>query len=171
MNPAPWVKLDTLGRQLMPAVVTFSFLILSAVPLRLPPLDMAMPSLALIAIYFWTLYRPELMPAIVAFAFGLIEDIVTGAPLGVGAMVYVTVHAMVNSQRAFFAGKPFAVIWLGFALTIALAFTLGWLLVCLFYVSFVHGAGILLQGLITVSCLPFLWWVLARFHISVLRQV
>jgi len=170
LKPLPWAKLDLFGRQLMPALVTFSFLILSAVPFRFPPIDLAMPSLALIAVYFWTLYRPELMPAIVAFTMGLIEDIVTGTPLGIGAMVYLTVHAMVNSQRAFFAGKPFAVIWLGFALTVAIAYSLAWLLVCLFYVSFVHASGILFQGLITVSCMPFTWWLLVRFHMSVLRR-
>ena len=77
------------------------------------------PALPLIAVFYWTLYRPDLMPPVAAFVIGLLQDILGGLPLGVSACVLVGVHAAVNTQRRFFIGKSFAVVWLGFALVSA----------------------------------------------------
>ena len=66
---------------------------------HLPP-----PLLALMPVYFWCLVRPDLMPPWVAFAIGILEDLLSGGPPGVWAAAFVASYALVDRQRESFAG-------------------------------------------------------------------
>ncbi len=54
-------RLDHFARGLLPLICTLSVVLLSALPLRLPMAAMVAPSLTLIAVYYWTIYRPDLL--------------------------------------------------------------------------------------------------------------
>jgi rod shape-determining protein MreD len=171
MKPTPvWQRLDGLARNVAPFGTTLVLLIASIVPLHVPVLNLMVPSVSLISVYYWCLYRPDLLPAPAAFAIGLLEDVLTGAPVGVGAMVLVLVHALVGSQRRFFAGKSFAVIWLGFTAVAAGGFLLAWLLVSAFYGVFVDITAVAVQAAVTIGFLPLIWRLLLRVHLTLLRQ-
>jgi rod shape-determining protein MreD len=162
-------RLDLWSRNTIPFVLSVSLILLSVVPLRLLLQNPVLPSLPLIAVYYWTLYRPDLMPPAAAFAIGLLTDVLTGAPLGVNAFVFIVVHGLVNLQRKFFEGRPFSIVWLGFTVVAAGAFLLAWLLVSAFYGRGVNGSGAVLQLAATIGCLPFIWWLLVRCHRAILR--
>jgi rod shape-determining protein MreD len=68
------------------------------------------------AVFYWTIYRPDLMPISFLFIVGLIEDCVTGGALGVTSLILVGTHGILLGQRRVFLGKPFALTWWGFAL-------------------------------------------------------
>lgn len=165
-----WHRLDLLARHVVPVSLAFVLVLLSIVPLRVPLLNLVFPALALVSIYYWTLYRPDLMPPAAAFAIGLADDVLSGAPLGVNALVFVLVHAAVNTQRGFFLGKSFAIVWLGFALLAGAAFTIAWLVVSAFYGLLVNGTGALLQAGATIGCLPLIWRLLVQCHLRVVGQ-
>lgn len=169
MKAGVWRRLDALSRDLAPVALTLVLLLLSTVPLRVATFNVLMPSLPLIAIYYWLLYRPDLMPSGAVFAIGLLEDGLSGTPIGVTALVLTCVHAGVSVQRRFFAGKSFAIVWLGFAVVATLAYFLAWLLVCVFYGMRVNGTGVILQGAATIGCLPLMWRPLVRCHLAILR--
>lgn len=171
MKRAFWRRLDTLSREMAPVALTFALLLLSTLPLRVPAFNVLMPSLSMIAVFYWVLYRPDLMPAVAAFALGLLEDCLSGTPIGVSALVLTCVHAGVTAQRRFFAGKSFAIVWLGFAVVATLAFFLAWLLVCAFYGVRVNGSGVVLQAAVTIGCLPLVWRLMVRCHLAILRPV
>ena len=70
----------------------------------------------LMAVYHWAIFRPRLLPAYAVFLAGLLQDILSGAPLGVNALVFLVAYGVVLSQKKFFTGKSFLILWLGFAL-------------------------------------------------------
>ena len=168
MKASTWRKLDHLARQLTPFTLTFLLVLLDAVPLRIPHLQPISPAWPLIAVFYWILYRPDLMPPAAAFLLGLTQDTLSGAPLGVHAAIFVLAHLGITTQRRFFLGKSFAVLWLGFALLALCAFVLKWLLLTLFYLVVASPLPLALQMVVTIGCFPLLFWGLSRVQASLI---
>jgi len=161
-----WQQLDTLARNLVPLLLTVALLLAGILPLHITLLQSIAPLLPLIAVFYWTLYRPDLMPAVAVFAIGLLQDILVGLPIGVSGCVLVCVHAAVNTQRRFFAGKSFAVLWVGFAVVASAALILGWLLTCVYYATLVTPDRLIFQILITIGCFPIFCRLLQRCRLA-----
>jgi rod shape-determining protein MreD len=164
-------KLDGLARQIFPFVSTAALLLLSVVPLHVPGLPMLAPSLPLIAFFYWTLQRPDLMPPFAGFALGLLQDVLCGAPIGTGAALYVMLHAAIHSQRVFFHDRSFVILWLGFAVVAMAAALFSWLVNSLIERTPIDASSAALQAVTTVGCFPLLARLLWRCQLSVLRQV
>ena len=81
-------------RGLTPLVLTLMLALLTVVPLRIPDFAPVTPALTVIAIYYWGIYRPDLMPIVATFAIGMFQDIIAGTPLGLTSLVLLTVHAV-----------------------------------------------------------------------------
>ncbi|MBK8211701.1 MAG: rod shape-determining protein MreD [Rhodospirillales bacterium] len=163
-------QLDTLARNLVPLLLTVALLLAGILPLHITMLQSVAPLLPLIAVFYWTLYRPDLMPAVAVFAIGLLQDILVGLPIGVSACVLVCVHAAVNTQRRFLAGKSFAILWLGFAVVASAALLLGWLLTCIYYVTLVTPDRVVFQILTTIGCFPIFCRLLQRCRLSLAER-
>jgi len=171
MKPAFWYRLDTLARKFTPFGLTVLLTLLNVLPLHIPGMARVMPLLPLIAIYHWAVNRPHLMPAYVVFLVGLLQDILTGSPLGVSAIVFLGVYGVIASQRRFLVDKSFAVIWLGFSLVAAGASAANWLLVSIFYVTIVDGDALFFQYLLSLGIFPMLTWIFMRWQRAFLGQV
>lgn len=131
MKGAIWLKLDWLARMLVPVSLAAAMLALGAVPLPLPHFHSLGLGLALIAVYYWAIHAPRLLNAPMAFAIGLVGDFLGAAPLGVGALTLLAVHAVVESQRRLLLGAPFLMVWWGY-MVVGAAANLGlWLMVSL----------------------------------------
>ena len=170
MRPSFWLRLDMAARRLTPFGLTFSLLLIGVVPLHLPAFASVAPMLPLIAIYYWTLYRPDLMPVAAVFIVGLMYDALRGAPIGANAAVFVVVHGIIDSQRRFFTGKSFSIAWLGFALVSAGAFSATWILVCVYHGTLVTPDPLMFQYMLTLGCFPVLSWVFLRWQLAFLKQ-
>lgn len=154
----------------MPFALTLGLILVGAIPFYIPGLQSVAPSLPFIAVFYWTLHRPDLMPPSAAFVVGLFQDILSGAPIGTGAAVLVVLHATVHSQRTFFHGKSFAVLWLGFAVAAIAAAALSWLIMSAMSLTLVDGSSVMLQAVTTIGCFPLLVRLLWHCHVTVLRQ-
>lgn len=108
----------------------FGVLILS-LPLRLFEGAIPTPIIPLVVVFFWAIYSPEFLPAPSVFVIGLLQDLLTGAPLGLWASVYLVTQYIVSSQRAYFMGREQKVVWLGFALAASAASLILWLVMSL----------------------------------------
>ncbi len=170
MRSTFWAKADTVARQLTPFGLTVILVLIGAVPLQVPGIASVTPLLPMIGIYYWAIYRPDLMPVAAVFVIGLLYDALSGAPLGVSAAVFVIVHGIIDGQRRFFAGKSFMIVWLGFFLVSAGALFASWLLVSAFYGTFVRSEALMFQYLITLGCFPLLSWALLRWQRTILGQ-
>ena len=170
MKSAFWHPLDLMARRLTPFGLTLSLVLFNVLPLHIPDLSRVMPLLPLMSIYHWAVHRPNLMPAYAVFAIGLLQDTLTGAPLGVNVLSYLVVYGVVVSQRRFLVGKSFAIIWLGFAVVAASAAMVGWLLVSSFHATIVESSALFLQYLLSLGIFPLLAWTFMRWQQAFLRQ-
>ncbi len=150
------------GRSATPALITLFLVFFSLTPLNLPGSEIIMPPLALMAVFYWSIYRPDLMPAAVAFVAGLLFDMLSGGPPGLHAFAFVVVQAVASSQRRFFLGKVFPVEWLGFCLVALGTFLVLWALGSLYVGAIVKGSAIAIQALLTISLYPVMTWIMIR---------
>jgi len=101
--------------------------LVGVVPLHLPHFLSLGASLALIAVYYWSLHQPSLMPLPAVLLIGLISDCFGGAPVGVGTLVLLLVHRLVTGQRRLLLGASFIVVWWAYMLVAAAATLVAWL--------------------------------------------
>lgn len=170
MKPSLFHRMDLWTRHLLPFGVTLILLMLGLVPTRVPGYAMIAPVLPLMGVYYWSIYRPDLLPPSAAFSLGLLHDIIAGLPLGVSALVMLMVQSVTASQRRFFLGNTFAVAWWGFALMALGAMTLTWLLVCMLFVHLIPPNTVIFEYLLSISAYPVVSWLLARTQVVFLRQ-
>lgn len=171
MKPSVWVRMDTWVRHLVPVGVTLVLLLLTAIPTRIPGLSGIIPMLPLMGVYYWAIYRPDLLPAWSAFLVGLLYDIIGGTPLGVNALVLLSVQGIAAGQRRFFLGKSFMVAWWAFGLLAAAAAGATWLLVTVLYGRALDASPVIFDYLLTMGLFPLLTWTLARTQMAFLKEV
>jgi rod shape-determining protein MreD len=161
-------RLDRFARNLLPAFLSVILVLLSAVPFYIPGYGPVAANWALMAVFYWAVYRPELMPNLLAFALGLFLDILVGAPPGMNALVLVLVRAVVMTQARIFRDISFPVLWCGFALVALAAALLKWALSSALNLTLLTADPVLFQAAMTVALFPFLVWLQARIHHVVL---
>lgn len=170
MKPDLFQRFDHFARGSTPFVLTVLLVVLGAVPMRLPELVNVTPLLPLMAVYHWTIYRPDLLPAWAVFCAGLLQDALVGTPFGAHALVFLGVHMAVQSQQVFFTGKSFIVIWFGFAMVAAGAMVMMWVLLSLFYAQSTGFVGVAFQYLVTLGVFPVLTWLMMAWQRRILIQ-
>jgi rod shape-determining protein MreD len=158
------VRVDRLLRNLTPALLTVVLVILSALPLGLPGLPMVMPWLALMAVFYWTVHRPDLLPGGAVFLLGILQDAVSGTALGFHAALLLGVHWVVLTQRWVLYRKSFNVVWWGFSLVATGAAVGAWLLGSIIAWRIVDPNPVLLQLLLTIALYPPVAWLARRAH-------
>lgn len=169
MKPSLWQKLDGWARRMTPVAMTLLLVVINVLPTQIPGFARVTPLLALIAIYHWTIYRPDLMPAVAIFMIGAFQDLMTGTPPGVHALVFLVVYGAVVSQRRFLVGKSFVITWLGFAVVGGAATLLIWMLVSAFYFSLLDPRALAYQYLLTLGVFPVLGWAFLQWQRAFLR--
>ena len=162
--------LDKLAANLTPFVLSALLVMFSAMPIELPIHAAAAPNLALVAVFYWTIYRPDLLPAPAVLVLGVWQDLLTGSLIGMNAIVLLFVHGAIIFQRAFFQDKSFAVIWWAFGLTAAVAALIIWLAAMSHHLAVIDPAPAVFQFAITLAVYPFLTWLFAKIHHANLRQ-
>ncbi len=165
-----WHRLDLLARNLWPFALTILLVIVTQVPLHVTAFSPIIPSLALIAVYYWTIHRPDLMPVWAVFLIGLFQDLLGAGPMGIGILTLLAVQVMVVAQRRFFASASFFVIWLIFMLIAAGAHLLLWLLTTAYAGQVIEPSPVIFQYLVTIAIYPCLGWVFAQGQRAFLRQ-
>ena len=163
-------RINQMIRQLLPVSLVLILILVNALPSRLPGFAAVAPLLPLIGVYYWSIYRPDLMPPAVAFGLGLLNDVIAGLPLGVSSLIYLLVQGMTASQRRFFHGKPFRIAWWGFGLVSSGAFLLQWLLVSALLKHALEPRAVLFEFLMTLFFYPLLSWLFARTQLALLRS-
>ncbi|MGE5503558.1 MAG: rod shape-determining protein MreD [Actinomycetota bacterium] len=171
MKASVWVRMDTWVRHLVPFAITLALLLVTMIPTHIPGFAAVAPMLPLMGVYYWAIYRPDLLPAWAAFLIGVLYDVAGGTPLGVNALVMLLVQGVAASQRKFFLGKSFAVTWWAFGLLTAGAVGMAWLLVSMLDGRTVDPAPVIFEYLMTLSVFPLLTRALARTQMTLLKDV
>lgn len=114
-------------REALPAALVLLVLLLLLVPLR--PLDSLgfAPPVTLMAVVFWSLFVPASMPLWLVGGLGLLEDLATGAPLGLTALLLLLCVVAIDALRRDLIDLSFPLLWFGYAFVSALFVSLEWL--------------------------------------------
>ncbi len=169
MNSIAWRRFGIRLRLLTPVALTLAAVFLSVVPIGVPGLPEITPFFTLMAVYHWSIYRPELLPAPAVFILGLVQDGLTGGPLGLLALILVIVYGLAFMQRRTFLGKSFQVEWFGFSLVVLGVTLVSWLISCMYFVTLVNPQLVLLQGILTLAIYPCVVWIFAQVARTALR--
>jgi len=167
-EPSPGLlrRLDALARAVLPAVTTALLMVLAAGPTGVPALVVAT---ALPCVFFWSLFRPGAMPPPAVFGLGLLQDLLTLSPLGIGVVTLLVAHGLAVAWRRFLARQSFLFVWLGFC-----GFALG-----VAGLGYVLTAGLswmlpplppaLHQAALTIGLYPAFAFLLGRAHAMMTR--
>ncbi len=159
---------------LLPALSAVLLVMLVNLPVTLTGGLFPAPLLALTAVYFWALVRPDLMPPYLVLFVGLLEDLLSGGPAGIWATGFIAAYALVDRQRENLAGLAGAAAVLGFAAAMALAATATFVLTWIMYMRQPPLAPLLLASVFTVLFYPPIAVVLGWIHrraVGALRMV
>jgi rod shape-determining protein MreD len=171
MQPTALQRFDSNARRLVPFGLTLLLMLFALTPTQVPGMAHVTPMYALAAIYFWSIYRPDLIGYGASFAIGLLDDLLTGAPLGSTAFVLLACQQVVLHQQKFFNAKPFGIFWLAFAVLALGAGILKWLCVGLFAAGGFTAFGDMLAAvLITAATYPVIAWLLAQAQMKLMAQ-
>lgn len=152
-NPA-WQKLGESARSAAPFLFALFLTLLSVVPIQIDGYSRVAPPLALLAIFFWGVYRPELLPPLAVAILGLMLDVLTGAPLGQYMLIFLLVQASLISQRQLFLAHNFFILWWGFAITAALAGLVSWIIGSISLKTMMPLEDIAVQAAIGIALFP-----------------
>jgi rod shape-determining protein MreD len=161
-----------LGRRFaigLPACTLVGAAVLELIPPGIGHLAGVRPLLVLSVVYYWSIYRPELIPIPLVFAIGLVSDLLSGGPLGLSALLLVALHGFCVSQRRVLISRTFGVSWAGFifvAIGIALFY---WIVASLYFVRLIDPRPLLVQFALTIALYPVVNWLCNRTEQIVAR--
>jgi rod shape-determining protein MreD len=159
-------QIDALARAALPSGLTALLLVLAAVPVGVPGL---VPAIALPCVFFWSVFRPAALPPPAVFGLGLLQDLLTAAPLGAGVLVLLVVHGLAARWRRFLVKQSFLLVWLAFCVFTAGAAALGGALQALLAWHVLPVPPGVWQALLTAGLYPVLAWLLTRVHEAMMR--
>ena len=169
MRGNDWQQVDMAVRLITPTLLIIILVVVSQIPLQIPNAGPVFPDIVLIAVFYWAVHRPDLMPFWVVFLIGLLQDLLGGDALGVSSMVYLAVFWTVAAQQRFFMSRSFGVIWAGFIVIGAGVVVLSWGLHALILGRQVQIGPALFQYLTTIAAYPLLAWIFAQTQRLVLK--
>ena len=159
-------RLDMAARWAFPVTTTALLLLFAAAPLGLPGQAELQASVALAAVFFWSLFRPASMLPVAVFLIGLLADLLGYAPPGVGVLSLLLVHGVALRWRRVLTRQGFVLVWLAFACVGAGASLLQWGLTAVLTWRMLPPGPALFQALVAAGIYPALATLLTRAHQS-----
>lgn len=160
----PIDRLDWAAKLLLAQGVIILFMLLNIVSFSLPHAGDFKPFFLLMAVYYWSIYRPTLMPVAYTFLLAIVMDLEGGLPVGLSALVLIGLQMIVQRQRLFLMGQPYITVWLGFGVvTLANMFAL-WAVTSLFYFKIMPIEPTLIAAAFSVILFPIASLILLGVH-------
>ena len=169
MSPALVQRLNPYIWNSIPVATILLLVFIMIVPWRLPGFGPITPAFTLMAVFYWSIYRPDRLPYVATFCLGIVQDLLSGMPLGMTPLVLLIVQGILISQRRFLLGKSFLVVWWGFMIVAPTAAILSWTVGTMFFGALLAPVPIVVQVVMTVLLYPALTWLFDRAHQAMLR--
>jgi len=151
----------------LPTLTAVCLVILANTPVSFTGYLLPAPVLALAAVYFWVLVRPDLMPPLAVLAIGSLEDLLSGGPPGLWAAGFLAAYVLTDRQRETFAGLTGLGAVVAFAGVMLLAGSTAYGLACVVSMRWAPLPPLLLECVTTVAFYPLvvrpMGWVQRKF--------
>lgn len=145
-------------------VFLFVLLVLNLMALPLPVIGAVNPYWAMIAIFYWAVYRPTLVPPVLCFLAGLFVDLLSGGMVGMNAFIFVALQWTVRSQRRFLMGQPFLMAWLVFGVVAVAVGLVQWVLQCIAAATWLDIWPSAIAALLSFFLFPYIYLLLNGLH-------
>jgi rod shape-determining protein MreD len=164
-HPTAFHRLDQNARKLLPVLISAVLALAAILPVGLPQWGTLAPPFLLIGVFYWSIVRPDLLPPTAAFLLGLFQDLLTGMPIGSGALIMVITQWTMRGQQRYLINRPFFLMWAAFGPVVMIAGVLDWLIYALltFHPAPVDGA-LVRMGLGFVLFPVVAWLILIPAH-------
>lgn len=159
---SPLQRLDRAARAALPCALAVALVVLSGVPLGLPGLRGLAPAFAVPIVFFWSIWRPGLVPPPAVFALGALADLLGAAPLGVSSLTLLVLAGAVDANRRLLLRLSALQAWLAFVPYAAATLALSWLLASLMSLRLMPAEPVLVQWALTVAFYPALAFLMGR---------
>lgn len=160
MNMGLEIKSEVGFRGGLPFLSTLVLLLLMQLQYRVFFLDNLFPFLTLAGVYYWCISKPQLMPVSGVFLLGILQDILSGGPLGMMALLLVLVRIFVVWQNSRFLEREFLFNWLGF-IFVTLSFGLGtWVIASIYLKQSQNFWDAFGQSMVTIAVFPVVFLIL-----------
>ncbi len=126
-------RIGQVSGKAFPATFTLIFLLLSIVLSRIPGFGQVMPLFTLINIYYWSMFYAGALPYWFLFILGLLQDTLTGQPLGFSSFINIVFAWMLADRMRIQSAPSFAVAWLKFAASACAVILLQWVVIGIYY--------------------------------------
>jgi rod shape-determining protein MreD len=146
----------------LPIATTVLAALLSIEPLHLDGYAALTPAFTLMATYHWTIYRPDLLPALSLFLIGTIQDLLSGGLPGETAVTLLLARAIVLPHRHYLVDRLFPFIWAGFSLLTGGAMLFLGALHSLFAAELLDLREPVLRAVLTIAVFPIAHFLLGR---------
>jgi len=147
---------------LLPVATTILAMLVSIQPIQITGYAAVTPAFTLMAVYHWTMYRPDLLPALALFVIGTVQDLLSGELLGMTALILLISRAFLLSQRRHFVNRPFPFVWAGLSLLTGGAMLLLWSLHSLLAAELLDFRSTMFRTVLTISFYPVASFLLGR---------
>ena len=131
----------------------------------LPYFSVLKPQLMLVAVFYWTLYRPGIMPSWVVFILGLILDLANPVlPLGTHAFSYLLVVGLLRPRRRMLMGQSFMIVWVAFVIAVLLDLGVSTLMLSMGTSASIPGSVLSVHAIATILAFPLILTILVGLH-------
>ncbi len=145
-------------------LIIVALVFISSVPITLWHFSAVRPAVALAAVFYWAIFRPQTLSPAGVFALGFVLDLLYAGPLGLQACILVITQWSTRAQRRFLMGQSFSVLWMCFFLVSLLAYAFQWAVISLFEMSAMAVKPALAGAVMTGLFFPFVVWALNLFN-------
>ncbi|MCW5725694.1 MAG: rod shape-determining protein MreD [Maricaulaceae bacterium] len=142
--------------------VTLAALIFHATPARITGGPDLMPLLPLMSIFLWASLRPRFMPPIAIFAIGVAQDVLTGGPMGVWALAYLTAMAILRDRKEDSPVREVLPLWLRFSGVLAISVVVAWVVGSLAVGALAPVRSLLIEAVSTALMFPLVAMLVLR---------
>jgi len=150
------------GRAAALTVLALLAMLIEAAPLGVAPLSLPSPDIVVCLVALWAIRAPEATPLVLVFALGLMRDLLTDLPPGLGALTLVAVAEALKSRAELLSRQPFVVEWIWVALGAALMSAAQWLGLLLSFAQPPYASLLAQQVTATVALYPLVTAVCYR---------
>ncbi len=147
-------------KSVLPFFTILFLIIIMVLPYNIPLIGDIMPFLTLIGVYYWSVFKPELVPVSAIFVLGLLQDILLGSPLGLMSLLLVIVQQFIFFQGRQFLERDFLFNWFVFVMIVVGFGALSWGITSLYIREYLDFVDVIGQILLTIAFYPVITWIL-----------
>lgn len=157
-------KIEHMARLIVPYGLMLFLLLLHFVTLPFLPDGFEKPYFILMPLFYWSIYRPSLLPPALCFGVGLAIDVLGGMPPGLNAFMLVLLQWLIKDQRRFLMAQSYGTIWALFTFICFATLSVQWTLYGLSNWNWPHFLPVVKSAALTTLIFPFVTWLHIVVH-------